>query len=38
MEGTNVVKSTFGKTSEFFLKLAAISTAVLAVVNCVFLL
>ena len=33
MEGTNVVKSTFGKTSDFFLKLAAISTAVLAVVN-----
>lgn len=33
MEGTNVVKSTFGKTSEFFLKLAAISTAILAVVN-----
>lgn len=33
MEGTNVVKSTFGKTSSFFLKLAAISTAALAVVN-----
>ena len=33
MEGTSVVKSTFGKTSNFFLKLAAISTAVLAVVN-----
>jgi|APGre2960657373_1045057.scaffolds.fasta_scaffold00554_16 hypothetical protein len=33
MEGTNIVKSTFGKTSSFFLKLAAISTAALAVVN-----
>ena len=33
MEGQNLVKSTFGKTSAFFLKLAAISTAVLAVVN-----
>lgn len=33
MEGQNIVKSTFGKTSEFFLKLAAISTAILAVVN-----
>jgi hypothetical protein len=33
MEGNNIVKSTFGKTSDFFLKLAAVSTAVLAVVN-----
>lgn len=33
MESSSVVKSTFGKTSDFFLKLAAISTAVLAVVN-----
>jgi hypothetical protein len=33
MEGQNIVKSTFSKTSSFFLKLAAISTAALAVVN-----
>ena len=33
MEGQDIVKSTFGKTSAFFLKLAAISTAALAVVN-----
>jgi len=33
MEGENIVKSTFSKTSSFFLKLAAISTAALAVVN-----
>ena len=33
MEGQNLVKSTFGKTSAFFLKLAAVSTAVLAMVN-----
>lgn len=33
MENTDIVKSTFGKTSAFFLKLAALSTAVLAVVN-----
>ena len=33
MESQNIVKSTFGKTSDFFLKLAAVSTAALAVVN-----
>jgi hypothetical protein len=33
MEGNNIVKSTVGKTSAFFLKLAAVSAAVLAVVN-----
>jgi hypothetical protein len=33
MEGQDIVKSTFSKTSAFFLKLAAISTAALAVVN-----